>query len=294
MRMAGFRFLSADLIQETIAFGKIARPFIARESHLVLEDYLRDLRSIGDQPENTDHRLTLKPLWTIPSKGQYEADNKGKHIRAKIEGTWQLRVFPSSQTKQMEFCGIASTTAVLFDLTNSCTPFAKWKLELGDHRSPGCYIHAHIPWGFDSETPDQKPISIPRLPSIFITPMSAIEFVLGELFQDEWPQSTNRINGDTTNWYRLQKKWLQCLFLWYLEVLQDGIEKKDGKGKEKNERKNKRTGKRKNTGKDRGNEDEDEEANDEQKRTSNLSPWMTLKAAKPNGRLFVEYEQSLK
>ena len=276
--MAGFRFLSAELIQETIAFGKIARPFIARESQLVLEDYLQDLRSIGDQPEDTDHRLTLRPLWTKPSKGQYEADKKGKHIRAKIEGTWQLRVIPSSQTPQMEFCGIASTTVVLFDLANSCTPFAMWKLELGDHRSPGCYIHAHIPWGFDSETPGQKPISIPRLPSIFITPMSAIEFVMGELFQKEWPQRTNRLTGDTTNWHRLQKKWLQCLFSWYLDVLKDGVEK------DKTKRSRKRTGKGEKAREDKGYEDE----NNEERRDSNRSPWMALKAAKPNGGLFVE------
>ena len=134
--------------------------------------------------------------------------------------------------------------------------------------------------------PGRNSVSIPRLPSIFVTPMSAMEFVLGELFQDEWPQRTNRLSGDTTNWYRLQKKWLQCLFSWYLDVLKDGIETKDGKEKEKTKTKNKKTGQGENTRKDRGNED----ANDERKRIANRSPWMALKAAKPNGRMFVEYQ----
>ena len=243
--MAGFRFLSSELEQEINALSKISASFFEREWPENLTYFLIDFKSILGQPVGSCHDLVLKPLRTRISEGEYEAGSKrrGKRIYAIISGIWQIRVHSAGSGQQLEFCGKASMTTEVFALNESCTPLAKWQLDLGADDSPGCYVHAQIPWGFEVKNLGQNPIPVPRLPSIFVTPMSAIEFVLGELFQDEWPKATAGYTHHPQYWRARQRKLLLSLFSWYQNHL---------------------------------------------KKKSDSSPWVTLKKAKPDGRLFVE------
>ena len=226
MSMAGFRFLFAELQQEIKALKKMAESFFEPHTSLALEDFLADLRSIGSQQGGTDHKLNLRPLQTIPSEGEYEAcDRKGgRNIYAVISGTWELRPLGrrSVPKREIEFCGNASTKIELYAVDMPETRLAMWRLELGAKDSPGCYVHAQI-LGDSYNPPFPKSVPIPRLPSIFVTPMSAVEFVLGELFQNRWKQRTSRKTGDTHNWHRLQEQWLQSLFSWYQNELRNSV-----------------------------------------------------------------------
>lgn len=221
-RMAGFRFLSSELEQEIKALSKMSAPFFERSWPQNLTAFLSNFQSIKSQPVGSRHELVLHSLRTRISEGEYEArtKRKGKKIYAIISGIWQIRVHSSGPKQQLEFCGKASLTTEIFALSEPCERLAMWQLDLGAKESPGCYVHAQIPWGFDAHSPGQNSIPIPRLPCFFVTPMSAVEFVLGELFQDEWRQSVQRTTGETNIWYRLQKKWLKCLFMWYLGELE--------------------------------------------------------------------------
>ena len=93
-----------------------------------------------------------------------------------------------------------------------------WRLELGADNAPGCYVHAQI-LGESNCSPFPKSVPIPRLPSIFITPMSAVEFVLGELFQDVWRRTTAGNSGPEQRWKALQKERLERLLAWYQREL---------------------------------------------------------------------------
>ena len=170
------------------------------------------------KPKENVYKLTLQCLHTRPSN-KYEAGGRrgGQKIRAVISGTWDLRPLGKGE---IEFCGIASTRIALYASDKPKTRLAMWRLELGDEKSPGCYVYAHI-LGDSVDPRFPKSLPIPRLPSLFVTPMSAIEFVLGELFQDEWAKATASNAKHVQNWRALQKKWLQQLFLWY----QDQIER---------------------------------------------------------------------
>ena len=97
-----------------------------------------------------------------------------------------------------------------------------WRLELGADDSPGCYFHVQI-LGDSNDTPFPSSIPIPRLPSLFVTPMSVIEYVLGEIYQDEWAQETARRTDDLLHWRRLQQQRLQCLFTWYQDKTQGSL-----------------------------------------------------------------------
>jgi hypothetical protein len=114
-------------------------------------------------------------------------------------------------------------------------------MELGDSTSPGCYFHVQV-LGDREVCPFPKAVSVPRFPSVFVTPMAVVEYVLGELFQDRWAQAVAEENGNVLYWRRLQKDRFIRLFNWQKSSLEGAIS----------------------------------------------TPWMTLKAAKPPGELFLE------
>ena len=212
--------------------------FLDSQTWWALERFSSNLQSIGDVRDGRACTLELERLRTSPST-DYESGSRhgGIEIYAVISGTWDLLPL---QNREIEFCGNASTRIEVYASNDSTKRLAMWRLEVGSEDSPGCYIHAQI-LGDLYEPPFPKSVPIPRLPSIFITPMSAIEFVLGELFQDKWAKVTAENTDAAQYWRALQQKRLQRLFSWYQSTLKN----------------------------------------------SRSSPWMTLKAAKPDGQLLL-------
>ena len=210
--MAGLRFKIAELEREVRAMKTMGEEFFESRTLWTLKNLLRDLQSIGGAQKGKARPLELQCLHTIPSD-QYEAGNRrgSRKIHAVISGTWDLRPL---EKREIEFCGIASTRIELYASENPDKRLAMWRLELGAEDSPGCYVHAQI-LGDSDKPPFPEFVPIPRLPSLFVTPMSAVEFVLGELFQDKWPEVTASGDPEVKNWRALQKKWLQSLFSWY-------------------------------------------------------------------------------
>ncbi len=217
--MAGFRLLFTELCRETQALSNIARCFLDPGRVWVLDRFLSHLQSIAGTPGEHIRTLELQCLRTKPSK-EYEGGSRrgGQDVHAAITGIWDLRPLGSSSKpkREVEFCGKASTRIELYGSDDGY--LGMWRLELGAEDSPGCYIHAQI-LGDSDKPPFPKSVPIPRLPSIFVTPMSAVEFVLGELFQDKWAKVTARNTGDVTHWRAYQQKQLQCLFSWYQALL---------------------------------------------------------------------------
>ncbi len=187
--MAGLRFKIAELEREIKAMKSMGEEFFEPQTLWTLKDLLRDLQSIGEAQKGKARPLELQCLHTIPSD-QYDRKS-GKKIHAVISGKWQLRPLEKSE---IEFCGIASTRIELYASDDPDKRLAMWRI------------------------PNWVPI--PRLPSLFITPMSAIEFILGELFQNDWPEVTASNTKHVQNWRALQKKWLQKLFLWYRDQIE--------------------------------------------------------------------------
>lgn len=222
--MAGIRVFYTELEQEVIALKGMAKRFLDSHKTVALDLFLSQLRNIRKEQSGRIHTLTLRCLYTRPSEGEYEAGPKqgSRKIYAVISGIWELRPLgrPSSSKRQVEFCGNASTRIELYALDDPDSPLAMWRFELGAQDSPGCYVHAQI-LGNSEHPPFPRSVPIPRLPSVFVTPMSAVEFVLGELFQDRWKQRTSQSTGETHIWRTLQRRRLQGLLRWYQDELED-------------------------------------------------------------------------
>ncbi len=203
----GLQFSLRHLVEETDALTRMAREFIDEGTAHELDLLKNGLKAVGDEPAGTVHELCLGPLRTKPTDS-YEAGSRsgGRELYAEMTGIWELRPLgnPTRSKRILQFVGKASTVVELWD--NDCE-IARWRIELGAHDSPGCYFHIQ---GLGER--DEPRVPVPRMPSPFVTPMSAIEFVLGELFQDQWARETNRARHSQQRWRVMQaKRWLALL-----------------------------------------------------------------------------------
>ena len=224
--MPGLRFPFAELERETKTLKEVASSFLDTRTTWVLDKFGADIRNISGTSAGTMTTLEFqKPLRTVPNAGGHEVGRRsGSSLYAKISGIWEVQAMGSRLTprRQMEFCGKASTKVELYACDAPTKRIAMWRLELGAKDSPGCYVHAQI-LGDSSQPPFPKSIPIPRLPSLFVTPMSAVEFVLGELFQDQWAQESAKNNDDALYWRALQKRRLGHILSWYQSTFQNPV-----------------------------------------------------------------------
>ena len=133
--------------------------------------------------------------------------------------TWEIsplrpKAKPKAGPVAFDVSGIASAKIQIRKATDeNADVLATWKVELGAVDSPGCYFHSHI----------AGDLSIPRIPSLFVTPMAALEFLLGELFQDQWAEHVSNDRPDVQFWRSTQKNSLVQVLDWKRKKIESGV-----------------------------------------------------------------------
>lgn len=163
-------------------------------------DIIRGLKEELRQHRSTKSDRTFSwstrrdaPICTQPTcKGEYEPGNKGgKTLMAKVGFKWEIRSVWSRKNKggrnpPQHFClnGIATVCIDIWDV-NKNKSVSCWDFDVATPGSPGCFFHAQVP---DKKyiTEDLFTCPVPRIPIFIYTPMDALDFILGELFQDGW------------------------------------------------------------------------------------------------------------
>ena len=231
----GICFNRTELIREVKTLKKIASQFLDSSTLWTLDRLESALDALSG---GAMRRIKLQELRTRPNEGAHEVLTRqgALNVYAGITGCWDLRL----DNKLVEFCGLASTKIELFE-AKKCQRMAMWRMEFGAHDAPGCYFHVQV-LGDGNDPPFPYSLPVPRLPSIFVSPMAAIEYVLGELFQDKWEKSVSQRRPNEDYWQKLQRERLLRLLSWQDQEL---------------------------------------------KKQFQTSPWMTLKSAKPDAKLFL-------
>ncbi|MCH7479622.1 MAG: hypothetical protein IIA14_16165 [SAR324 cluster bacterium] len=216
--MAGLQFEIAELVKEIKALRDISKGFLEPGTIGKLDEIKVLIEQIWNASEGSEFSLKFEDLKTVPSKGAYEWGGRrgGLSVYALISGRWDVKLLGYSSGKgktragrKLEFCGNVSTTVEVRESgNNNCV--VKWNMDIATTDSPGCYFHIQIP----------NQIPIPRIPSLFVTPMGAIEFVIGEMFQEEWEKATSGGTANPAYWRALQAKRLKTLLLWQRGVLE--------------------------------------------------------------------------
>ena len=220
-------FSTRELLSEITALESIATKFTARDSAAVLPMFRTSLENIRAQRNHDAVRWEISeniPFRTADSLGDYELDGNGQHnVFAEITSIWDVAPYGNRESggtsRFVRLIGNASTRVRLFCRTpDQITEIAMWRMEIGDDDAPGCRFHVQV-LGERDEFPFPHSLSIPRLPSIMVTPMAVIEFVIGELFQDAWPKEAARGTADMGLWRTIQVKRFNRLLQWQQDAV---------------------------------------------------------------------------
>lgn len=244
--MAKLEFEFGQFLQEIEYIRSLAHKFISRESHYVLYELKTSLEGVRNAASGQSFSWGIKtqsPLVTIDSIGEYEPGGGGAHtIFATVTSTWDIEPIGLRSVASRKFAvnGIASSRIDLIERPpeGENKSLAMWRMEIGDEHSPGCHFHVQV-LGTDPEPPFPHSLSVPRLPIHFATPAVALEYALGEIFQDKWYSHVANF-GHSSDWGSVQKERMLKLLKWQQKVVEG----------------------------------------------ASGSPWLTLKASKPEANLF--------
>lgn len=224
----GLRFSFAEMRREIQNMADIARPFLESASYeQVIPIWVQQLRNFATSRHESAMQWEIPrstPIQTVRSAGEYEVGDGGEHtIFGRLSSVWDI-VTPraGSKTKKRNaphnsflLVGRASTRISIFEYhpNGDHRELGRWRFEVGDAQSPGCHFHVQI-LGEEGDQFFPKSMCVPRLPAILITPMDALEFLLGEIFQSRWRQRAAQKTDSMQNWANCQRKRLMNVFAW--------------------------------------------------------------------------------
>jgi hypothetical protein len=225
----GLRFSFACMEREIENMCSLAKPFLTTTSfEQVIPHWKADLINFKYNPTTDLWAWTLpveNPITTNLSKGDYEpAERKGGlSVFGTVSAKWEIRAARRSRGRNDQFfilSGSASTKMQVWSQEPGKAPaeIARWTLEVGDQESPGCHFHTHIELDPDDKR-FPKALSVPRLPGYLHTPMDALDYLIGELFQDQWYKRTSAESDFVKNWNGCQKPRLVKLLEWHRQKI---------------------------------------------------------------------------
>lgn len=181
----GLIFQSRKLQQQLRDMQQLCSPFLASESLSAL-DSAADRLEYAHKPKFSWQIPLDLPLRTKTSFGNYEPDGNGGHnVEGHLSFIWELEKVDNAHVR---LCGTASTRVTIVKTNgDEPIPLMCWCFDVGDACSPGTHFHVQIK-DYVSDTSDDGSFDVPRFPSIIATPADCLDFLLGELFQDDWPQ----------------------------------------------------------------------------------------------------------
>ncbi len=220
---SSIRFGFAEFRRELELLSRLTRRFLDPSSQGIFRRLVETLEQLQNSNDRGQIRWEVAegvPLRTIESN-LYEPGNRrgGLDVFGEISWCWEIQAIPPAKGNptQFEVSGIASVKLrVCCKQHDRPDGIGMWRVEVGARDAPGCHFHTQI-LGEHDEPPFPHALTVPRLPSLFVTPMAAIEFFLGELFQDAWAQHIVSDQGDGPFWNGIQQRRLTDLFDWKRE-----------------------------------------------------------------------------
>ena len=179
--MAELRFSTEQIRAETNGMAALAAKFLRGK------DCDRFTKAAYDL------KLALKSggVWQIPSADPIETletEGEADALVGTLSFKWEVREITS---KTFSVSGNASTTLEIHSLGEA--PSLSWNTDIGGAGHPGYRFHTQI-------RANQKSMDIPRLPSLLLTPADCLDFLLGELFQQNWTRHQDQKRLETAGW----------------------------------------------------------------------------------------------
>lgn len=219
-------FYLQSLHHELEKLAKIASGFLDISATRVLRQNAAELRAFGESHSAQERPWRIRDedhhvLRTRSTRGFEEGNSGGYDVFGELAFNWEVTLTDSTRNasfkKQcLKVTGNASTQIRIVRCDNHAI-IAQWQFEIGASDSPGTFFHVGVGNAGGELFPNNLPV--PRIPALLVTPTDALDFLLGELFQTEWPQANAAENDDTRLFGRLQHARLTHMLRWCLDGL---------------------------------------------------------------------------
>jgi hypothetical protein len=228
--VADLIFLFQEILDEIQAMSRIGAEFLTAESQEAIIPgvvaLLESIRAARPADPKTWSITAERPLQTIDSVGEYErGGRRGVHtIFGELTFVWEIfcpqEPGPRSRPQRtFVLSGLSSTRVRVIERTEQgVEQLAMWRVEVGNNSSPGCHFHTQIE-GERNDPPYPRSLPVPRLPTLLVTPMAALEFLLAEMFQSRWQQHAAAESAEMQRWKPIQKQRLLKLFEWQTDCI---------------------------------------------------------------------------
>jgi hypothetical protein len=221
----------SGLCDELEQFSRIAKDYLSPGGLAAIAALVKKIKAAQSTKMAGKYRLDVVqqlPITTIVSEGRYRRDGKfGDPVHGRVTFVWDARHCVASQKKgapaAFELVDKSSVTTELVRGTPEAPGgvLAHWNTDIADSKSPGCFFHVQVK-GSPNCAPTcpywPKDLDIPRLPGLFTLPTDCIEFLLGELFQVEWPAAIPAQNPTVAYWRGFPRDRLRSVLRWYLDT----------------------------------------------------------------------------
>ncbi|MGH6689501.1 MAG: hypothetical protein ACREF4_02325 [Gammaproteobacteria bacterium] len=226
-------FSFAEFERELISVRKLVTQFLVPTAPKVLEEFQAKLSRIRERP-GAQHAWAIEPDRAVVTKttdGLHEPGGGGvADLFAEISCIWEITpvVVAGKKGRQVKkdipadhflTSGLASTL-IMLRRASEAEPVAMWRMEIGDRASPGAWLHTQLGVHWRDELPFPGSMPVPRLPCYMMTPLAVIEYVLGELFQDDWPRSLAANPAGLTEWSGIQTRRMMQTLAWQLKAVE--------------------------------------------------------------------------
>ncbi|MDP9120085.1 MAG: hypothetical protein M3O15_01760 [Acidobacteriota bacterium] len=213
-----------DVHEELLAFRRVVEPRLEGDATMIFSKLKSDLEQIA-RATGRETWKTRREIRTLSSDGGHQRGRcgHGRTLYGTIDFRWDIEPLSRVLKRQaLNRCFALRNSSVRIKLIDSADEeVARWDFDAGDDRSPGCHFHAKFAEADEGRRERFRDIDVPRLPTVIFMPTDATEFVLGELWQDEWREFSMSSSKEVNEWRRYPQGRLCKILEWHLEILRN-------------------------------------------------------------------------
>lgn len=205
------RFKYQDILDELDAVSKAAGKLLAPSASHIIAQTVNALE--GSRLRDTKYTWELtSPIISARSNGQHHPKSSGAYeLEGRLSYIWEILPEKTGKKTRAQTFIVHGKVSTKIELVGklrcsgaSDEVLAAWRFEIGDRNAPGAFFHSQIEWHVPKRIHGSD-CDVPRFASLLMTPGECLDFLLGELFQAEWPVAQQAHSAELRRWAANQK-----------------------------------------------------------------------------------------
>lgn len=202
------KFEYQHIREELEAVTRAAGDLLARNATGIVDECLAALEGSRKKKGLFAWQISQhRPIVTNKCNGGHHPSSKGPYdAEGVFTFKWEIEALNPTKNNAAKFFQVKGNITTKIELRGKLkaangvdASLGSLRFEIGDQNAPGPFFHGQVDW------PNHSRLDVPRLPSILLTPAECLDFLLGELFQGEWPKRQQAHKAELQRWSVRQK-----------------------------------------------------------------------------------------